>query len=352
MARNHDVVVARDHRLPLDAWLSSLAERQDLPRAAVQSLARRAGRDLDEFLASWQVKTVSDRERFWSSLEPEADDQQLREVAVLAIADYSPAAVAASLSKLGERIVPTLSCLVPAAEWPCVLFVAGSLADFGSIGEEAASWAIRAPELPTAVALSAAVWSEFLATASESRTKAILKEGEVHTPTLDPQAVESALREYGAPEAVVAALVANQADEVLVKAAVAAVRATGTPPVSETEYGRARSAAEAFLLEFLDSLPETAGKFELNGTLDFEFGPRSVEVDLLCRSLGVAIELDGYFHFLDPERYRRDRAKDWELQRRGFLVLRFLAEDVIPQLEQIRDRILDAVTMNRSGGNP
>jgi len=35
--------------------------------------------------------------------------------------------------------------------------------------------------------------------------------------------------------------------------------------------------------------------------------------------------------FLTPDSYRRDRTKDWELQRRGFVVLRFLAEDVIPQ---------------------
>ena len=98
-------------------------------------------------------------------------------------------------------------------------------------------------------------------------------------------------------------------------------------------------------------MPETAGRFELNSPLDFVFGPRAAEVDLLCRSPRVAIELDGYYHFLAPDGYRRDRTKDWELQRRGFVVLRFLAEDVIPQLEMIRDRILDALTVTPIGGH-
>ncbi len=119
------------------------------------------------------------------------------------------------------------------------------------------------------------------------------------------------------------------------------------PPRRRTKRKTTALAAlpNASCFEFLESLPETAGRFELNATLDFQFGPRPAEVDLLCRSPRIAIELDGYFHFLAPDGYRRDRTKDWELQRRGFVVLRFLAEDVIPQLEMIRDRILDAITV-------
>ena len=128
----------------------------------------------------------------------------------------------------------------------------------------------------------------------------------------------------------VAAIAASGADAALLESAVAAVRATAAPPTNQAEDDRARSAAERFLFAFLESLPETAGRFELNAALDFEFGPRPAEVDLLCRSPRIAIELDGYFHFLAPDGYRRDRTKDWELQRRGFVVLRFLAEDVIP----------------------
>jgi hypothetical protein len=151
----------------------------------------------------------------------------------------------------------------------------------------------------------------------------------------------------------VAAVAANGADVALVESAVAAVRATAAPPTNEPEDDRARSAAERFLFEFLESLPETAGRFELNASLDFPFGSRGAEVDLLCRSQRIAIEVDGYYHFLTSKSYCRDRTKDWELQRRGFVELRFLAEDVIPQLEMIRDRILEAVTVTPLGGtNP
>ena len=76
------------------------------------------------------------------------------------------------------------------------------------------------------------------------------------------------------------------------------------------------------------------------------------EIDLLCREQRVAVEIDGYFHFLDATGYRRDRAKDWELQRRGYLILRFLAADVIPQLAVIRDRILEALAPTSPGGLP
>jgi hypothetical protein len=111
-------------------------------------------------------------------------------------------------------------------------------------------------------------------------------------------------------------------------------------------------AAQRFLFEFLESLPETTGRFTLNASLDFSFGPRPMEVDLLCRGPRIAVEIDGYFHFLDAASYRRDRAKDWELQRRGYLVLRFPADDMISQLETIRDRIVSAVTSAPTGDAP
>jgi very-short-patch-repair endonuclease len=40
------------------------------------------------------------------------------------------------------------------------------------------------------------------------------------------------------------------------------------------------------------------------------------------------MELDGAQHLADPVAYRRDRRKDPLLQENGYLVLRFLAEDV------------------------
>jgi hypothetical protein len=332
--------------------MRSVAEQVDLPAVAVQCLAQRAGRDPDEFLTAWRAKTPADRERFWSTLAPNVDDDLLYTVASLAVDQGSSTDVAASLGDLGDQIVPLILRLVPSVPWPSVLFMAGSKDDFAAVSSVAVQWATLAPAVPIAVVVAAGVWNEFMTAASESRTKAILREGELAVPGIDPATVERTLSEIGAVGSGVTALASVGADAVLVESAVSVVQATVTPPATPAEDDRARSAAERFLFTFLESLPETAGRFELNATLDFPFGPRLAEVDLLCRSPRIAIELDGYFHFLGADGYRRDRTKDWELQRRGYQVLRFLAEDVIPQLEVIRDRILEALTVTPLGEHP
>jgi hypothetical protein len=320
------VVLASQNGFPYAEWVRTVAERIDLPVAAVHHLARRAERDPDEFLGAWRAKTPGDCGRFWTTLASEADDDLLRAVAILALGGGSPAAAAASLSDLGERIIPMIARLVPSAMLPGVLFVADSIDNFLSIGHAAVQWATRVPALPIAIAVPAGVWDQYVATAGESRMKALLREGEVAIPVIDPATVEQTLTQSGAVGSAVAAITSNGADATLLESAVEAARATAVPPTTQAEDDRGRSAAERFLFTFLESLPETAGRFELNGTLDFRFGNRPAEVDLLCRSPRIAIELDGYFHFRAPDDYRRDRAKDWELQRRGFLVLRFLAE--------------------------
>jgi hypothetical protein len=119
---------------------------------------------------------------------------------------------------------------------------------------------------------------------------------------------------------------------------------------SESEpRDRARSAAERFLFERLETLPSTAGVFSLNARLDFAFGAgRAIEVDLAAPALGLAIEVDGYYHFRDADAYRRDRRKDLELQRHGFLVVRVLAVDVVGRLEEVLDQVLSTVASLRS----
>ena len=107
---------------------------------------------------------------------------------------------------------------------------------------------------------------------------------------------------------------------------------TTTPPHSDTE---------AFLYRRLETLTETAGKFHLNVELPIPFdGWGRMEVDLLCERTRLAIELDGGQHLSDPDAYRRDRRKDALLQENGYLVLRFLAEDVGKYLDQVLDAIL------------
>ena len=72
-----------------------------------------------------------------------------------------------------------------------------------------------------------------------------------------------------------------------------------------------------------------------------------MEVDLLCADSRVAIELDGGQHLADPEAYRRDRRKDYLLQENGYFVLRFLAEDVGKQLDNVLDTILRTLAHRR-----
>jgi superfamily II DNA or RNA helicase/very-short-patch-repair endonuclease len=107
---------------------------------------------------------------------------------------------------------------------------------------------------------------------------------------------------------------------------------------------RARSSSEAFLYRRLETLPEAAGRFRLNAELPIAFdGWGRMEVDLLCEESRIAIELDGGQHLDDVEAYRRDRRKDLLLQENGYLVLRFLAEDVGKRLDAVLDAILRAL---------
>ena len=55
---------------------------------------------------------------------------------------------------------------------------------------------------------------------------------------------------------------------------------------------------------------------------------------------------------LDERQWDGAIAVAHELQRRGYLVLRFLADDVIRRIELVRDRILEALNPVTQGGSP
>jgi hypothetical protein len=76
-------------------------------------------------------------------------------------------------------------------------------------------------------------------------------------------------------------------------------------------------------------------------------GFRGMEVDLLCDNLRLVIELDGAQHLGDRAAYRRDRRKDQLLQENGYIVLRFLAEDVAKDLDAVLDAILRSIANRR-----
>ena len=119
-------------------------------------------------------------------------------------------------------------------------------------------------------------------------------------------------------------------------------------PADAEGADRARSATEAFLYRRLETLPATKGRFELNSALPIAFaGSGTLEVDLLCADARVAVEVDGAQHLADPAAYRRDRRKDQLLQENGYLVLRFLAQDIGTELDLVLDAIVRAINNRR-----
>ena len=114
--------------------------------------------------------------------------------------------------------------------------------------------------------------------------------------------------------------------------------------IENEQFQRARSLIEAFLFYRLETLPETKCRFKLNQELAIPFDALGcMEVDLLSMEDRIAIEIDGQQHLSSKDAYRRDRRKDWLLQENGYLVLRFLAEDVSKNLDIVLDTILRAI---------
>jgi very-short-patch-repair endonuclease len=96
-------------------------------------------------------------------------------------------------------------------------------------------------------------------------------------------------------------------------------------------------------------MSQTASLFALNSVLDFVFAPhRSVEVETVFHTLKLIVEINGYYHFQDPMAYRRDRRKDLEPQKHGYLVIPILATDVVEHFEDVMETILVAVEFRRA----
>lgn len=98
-----------------------------------------------------------------------------------------------------------------------------------------------------------------------------------------------------------------------------------------------RKAVSATLHDALANDPRTAQLFEHDVSVPTH--QRVVEVDLVARDALLAVAIDDWYRFNDPDSYRRDRVKELELQRAGFFVTRFLAEDIEARLGHVVDEI-------------
>lgn len=183
--------------------------------------------------------------------------------------------------------------------------------------------------------------SEFAAAVASgtTRAQALAREGYVAVRGVTADGLVTRLADLGLPTPPPDTLTRLTADGLSEAAAEAFVRTARTVG----EQGDPRSAAEQFLFEQLNAIPATAGLFRLNRPLPFRHGPRAGEADLLAESLNLVVEVDGAYYHLTPDQYRSDREKDRLYQSHGYFVLRFLAEDVVPALDEIVSAVLDAV---------
>jgi very-short-patch-repair endonuclease len=268
-----------------------------------------------------------------------------------------PEALLATWDVEPPRVLAAVHALVPEGRAPALLLS-------GSGGPEALASAARlaarvcdaVPSLPVALQAAPGEVDAYLA-GGESQARALVREGRLTLEAPSAGEVGRRLEALGVPRGRVPDKALERlaedgvSDEVLehygeaAREREAAAHAPGTPEAQD----RARSKAERFLYELLQSLPDTRGLFELNVPTEFPLRGRPVEVDLLSRRLRVAVEVDGYHHFRDEERYRRDRRKDLALQRHGYWVVRFLADDVVARLEEIRDTLREVVSLRREG---
>jgi hypothetical protein len=344
------------------AWVDALAASRDLEQDAVAWLARHLDRPARELGAAMGRKTPLERAAFLEVALTDDSD----------VAAGCRRLLTTSLKTVGrgedvsacEGVLKALHGLVPPGATPALLAARPATVRDPSawIGPAAASLARLAeaePRLTLVLATEPEVLAAYLACGPESRARALLRAGIVPVSALDAAEIGRRLHDALAGAAArlsgpIRRLAADGASEGLVDLFREAARATAAPPpgAALADDDPARSAAERFLFERLETLPRTAGRFALNARVDIPFGPAStMEVDLVAQDLALAIEIDGYYHFRDADAYRRDRRKDVALQERGFLVVRVLAEDVVGRLEEVLDRILAAVAAREGHGH-
>jgi very-short-patch-repair endonuclease len=111
--------------------------------------------------------------------------------------------------------------------------------------------------------------------------------------------------------------------------------------------GRAHHSTMRVLSEALARDPRTRGRFELAGRIAAPDGS-AIDVALVAHADRIAVELDTWYHFHDPEGYRRDRVQDARLARAGYFVLRFPAEDVDDRIASTIEQLAIALAGRRA----
>jgi hypothetical protein len=362
--RGRPVVSVRLEKADLEPvmvpWVDELVKKHDLGAAAVHWLAQRLNRDAEGLARSLRLMTSHELGMFLESSLP------LESGTSVGIIGRRLIEYAATGIHLGSsRLAPNLDLLLEAhgRPWIRVFSAVGELIDLDClpilvmslakpslcelerIARLLAELAVAQPRSGLVLLVEQDLFDSFGGLAPASRAKALLLESIVNLDWEDMSVTAGSVStSVESGESTRDDSVAND-----LESAISHLQSTESASDNDDDDDDARSAAERFLFERLESVAETAGLFELNATLDFYFGSnRWIEVDLAAFTLKLAIEVDGYHHFTDPEAFRRDRRKDLELQKHGYLVVRVLAEDVVERLEEVLDTIIAAVAFRRA----
>jgi Protein of unknown function (DUF559) len=362
--RGRPVVSVRLEKAELEAvivpWVDELMKRHDLGAAAVQWLAQRLNRDAGGLARSLRLMTSHELGVFLELSLPLESGTSV-EIIGRRLIEYAATGIEPGSSRLAPNLdllleghgrpwIHVFSAVGELIELDCLPVLVMSLAkpsvcELERIARLLAELAVAQPRSGLVLLVQQDLFVSFVRQAPASRAKALLLESIVNLDREDLSITagsNSTSVESG--ESTLDDSVANA-----LESAISDLQFTESASDNDDDDDDARSAAERFLFERLESVVETAGLFELNATLDFYFGSnRWIEIDLAASTLKLAIEVDGYHHFLDPEAFRRDRRKDLELQKHGYLVVRVLAEDVVERLEEVMDTILATVAFRRA----
>lgn len=348
---------ADEQTLAVD-WLNGLAASGNLVDDALAWLA--AQKVEPELRARGRVAAMSlhDFDTLWQELFPDFSRNPAAHIAyrilratILGVeppetleADFLRASKP-DPQQTAHALLVGLAELVSDSRWP-TLFVAApaeNLPDWLNLATRTlAGIAVAVPPLPIALVATRQELEKFLKAAPDSRLATLLREGRLDvdgSPEKQPP-VRLDVPVSAATTATLAKIGATPASQALLTEVAASLASRG----DREDEDRARSAAERFLFEVLESWPPTVGKFKLNERLEFLHGSALAEADLVAPTCRLVIELDGSYHHLrDTEAYRRDRKKDYGYQRHGYLVLRFLSEDVVTRLDHILRTIVEAL---------
>lgn len=359
------VVSGPDVSEAINSWMAAVVANGELFSGAARWLERMTGSAADEVVARLSRSTLHDVDRFFEAIGVNTNrDVPAAVCQALLVARSSSEAPDAmgnarqlwtqsrSRGESAEHLLAGVCSLLDPGRLPAFLIVPHQ-SDLERAARLLGALTGAVPALPAALAVPEELVETALRHTPDSRWQTLVREGLVKVEGLNRAEFEKRLEAAGVAAAPLSASIQRLTSEGVAADAVdyfVDAARHSTEPETEEEEDQSRSAAERFLFELLESLPQTTGLFRLNQRMEFKHGAAAAEADLLSADHKLVIEVDGsYYHLSSKDAYRRDRRKDWLFQQHGYVVLRFLADDVVRLLEEILTTILAALELRRAG---